>query len=332
MILKYPAMLLLIIPVILFLWLTYTKTSPGKSIYYPLSNRNFPIKDGLLQYALMLPLVLKIIIFSCIILALARPQTSSTHTNRSAEGIDIMLALDVSKSMTIEDYRPHSRLEVAKDTIKKFIEGRKDDRIGFLMFSGESVTLCPPTLDYEILDKSIDTADTEQLKDGTAIGDALANAVGRLKDSTSKSKIIILVTDGDNNAGSIAPLTAGSLAVGYGIKVYSIAMGKEGLVPFPVVDYSSGRPQKFYQQVNSAINPELLMKIANETGGKFFRSEEASSLKNIFAEIDSLEKTKVETKEKIEWNEHFQKILALGLLFFLLDFFLSRTKFRILPS
>ncbi len=334
MILKYPALLLVAFPVLFVLWLSHSKITKGKKILYPLQHRALPFKKGLSQYMLMLPLLLKIIGSLFIIVALARPQTSTSNTKRSAEGIDIMLVLDVSKSMVIEDYKPYSRLDIAKETIRKFVAGRKDDRIGFLMFSGEAVTLCPPTLDYEILDHAIESADTEQLKDGTAIGDALATAVGRIKDSKSPSRVIILVTDGDSNMGSIAPLTAGSLAQGYGIKVYSIALGKEGLVPFPTtdVDLSTGHPYKVYHQVESTINPELLMKISAETGGKFFRPTEADALKNVFAEIDKLEKNKVEKKENIQWNEHFQKFLVLGLLFLFLDFILSRTRLRVLPN
>lgn len=332
MILKYPAMLLIAIPILLVLWISHSKITHGKKLLYPMHHRGLKFKSGLAQYMLVLPLLLKISAAFFLVIALARPQTSTSHTKRSAEGVDIMIALDVSKSMVIEDYKPYSRLDVAKETIRRFIAGRKDDRIGFLMFSGDAVTLCPPTLDYEMLDRAVESADTEQLKDGTAIGDALATAVGRIKDSKSPSRIIILVTDGDNNMGSIAPLTAGSLAQGYGIKVYSIALGKEGLVPFPEIDYSSGRPYKIYHQVESTINPELLMKISAETGGKFFRPTEADALKKVFAEIDKLEKSKVEKKENIQWNEHYQKFLLLGLCILFLDFILSRTRLRVLPN
>lgn len=332
MIFRYPAAFLLIPLCFLILWLRHTGRGPGKRILYPFSQRkiNFGVTRGfLLTYV---PLLLKSVALSFLVFAVARPQTSSTNTKRSSEGIDIMIAFDVSKSMLIEDYQPYSRLDVAKDTVKKFIAGRKDDRIGFLMFSGESITLCPPTLDYEVLEQAVDQANTNSLKDGTAIGDALANAVNRIKDSPAKSKVIILITDGDNNMGSITPLTAGGIAQGYGIKVYSIALGKEGLVPLPVYDNSFGIMRKRYEQIESSIKPDLLMKISEETGGKFFRPRETSSLKEVFKEIDKLERNRVETRERVQWEEHFQKFLLLGLIFLAVDFILGRSILRVLPN
>jgi Ca-activated chloride channel family protein len=304
----------------------------AKRILFPFSHNKAGISSKRRGFRVYLSPALKIAALALLVFALARPQSSTSQTRRTAEGIDIMMVLDVSQSMVIEDYDPYSRLDIAKDTIKKFIMGRKDDRIGFLIFSGEAVILCPPTLDYNVLLNAVDMANTSDLKDGTAIGDGLATAVSLIKDSNAKSKVIILATDGDNNMGSVAPLTAGHIAAGYGIRVYTIALGREGMVPFPQIDYSTGVPRKVYQNVNSTINPELLEKIAEETHGKFFRPTDVDSLKNVYKEIDKLEKTKVETKERIHWNELYQDFLLLAILFLALDFILTRTFLRILPN
>ena len=332
MTLRYPILLLLFPFGLYLVWLQLQQRVQSKRILFPFSH----LKEGLAAkgrgFRKYLSPFLKIMAIAFLSIALARPQSSSSQTRRTAEGIDIMMILDVSQSMVIEDYDPYSRLDIAKDTIKKFIMGRKDDRIGFLIFSGESVTLCPPTLDYNVLLNAVDMANTSDLKDGTAIGDGLASAVNRLKDSNAKSKVIILATDGDNNMGSIAPLTAGHIAAGFGIRVYTIALGREGLVPFPVMDYSTGSPRKVYQNVNSTINPELLEKIAEETHGKFFRPTDVDSLKNVYREIDKHEKTKVETKERIQWTELYQNFLLIALLLLALDFILARTYLRILPN
>ena len=326
----YPYILLLF-PLLCFL--VFRTKRKGKSLAFPIVNRNFRKPSGLF-WPILIPLVLRCLAFLFLLLALARPQSSSSQVRRITEGVDIMIALDVSQSMSIEDVdvEEKNRLDVAKDTVKKFIQGRKDDRIGFVMFSGESVTLCPPTLDYEILLDTVNQAQMNVLKDGTAIGEALATSVNRLKDSTAKSRVIILVTDGDNNMGAIAPLTAGEIATGYGIKVYTIALGKEGEVKYPETQNFFGIQRKTYRYTQSSINPTLLMKIAEETGGKFFRADDASSLERVFKEIDKQEKNKIETKDRILWEEHFQTFLLVALLLFLLEFALSKTVYRILPE
>lgn len=275
---------------------------------------------------------LRALALSLLLIALARPQTESSQSRRLSQGIDIMIAFDVSKSMLIEDFDGQNRIDTAKVKVREFVRNRSDDRIGFLMFSGEAITLCPPTLDYQVLDSAIEAATTDQLKDGTAIGDAIASAVNRIKDSTAKSRIIILITDGDNNMGSVAPLTAGSLAKGFGIKVYSIALGREGTVDMPIYVTVFGQQRKQMQRVNSTINPELLKKISAETGGKFFRAQEEDSLEKVLSEIDQLEKSKVETKTRTRQHEHYYYPLSLALIFIFLEFALARTRLRILPG
>lgn len=329
--LRYPLALLLI-PVAF--WLLYAALGTRfarKVLHFPIAHRGLPL-GTLNRWAEYIPFGLRALGMALAIFALARPQTSTSQSLRNAEGIDIMLALDVSQSMVIEDMGGRSRIEFAKETLQKFIDGRKDDRIGFAIFSGEAISLCPPTLDYEFLHSAVSMADVNQLRDGTAIGDGLAISVNRLKDSVAKSRIVILLTDGDNNMGAIAPLTAGDIAAGYGIKVYTIAMGSEGVVNVPQYVNTPFGKQRIVTQIVSSINPTLLMKIADVTNGKFYRAADASSLRRIFADIDKLERTHVEKKDRVLWSEHFQVFLALALLCLVADLVLRQTKFRVLPE
>jgi Ca-activated chloride channel homolog len=331
MIFRYPIALALIPAVLWLLYRAMRLRGANKVLHFPLAHREVALGTRM-QLPVWLPFCLRAAAFALALMALARPQTSTSQTKRNSEGIDIMITLDVSKSMTTEDVGEEgkSRIEAAKDTIHRFIAGRHDDRIGFSIFSGDSITLCPPTLDYDFLHSAVDMADVNMLKDGTAIGDGLATAVNRLKDSNAKSRIVVLATDGDNNMGAIAPLTAGEVAAGYGIKVYTIAMGSEGIVNVP--DGRNIFGQKVYHQEESTINPELLVKISELTGGKFYRALDSSALHRIFGEIDKLERTRVERKERVLWDEHFQPFLLLALLFFAADLILRSTKFRILPE
>jgi Ca-activated chloride channel family protein len=333
MTLKYPWVLLFLPIIIALIYWGIRGGGYQKVIAFPLANRNFKIPPRLL-FPTLIPFLVRCLAISFAIFALARPQTSSSQVRRLTEGIDVMIALDVSQSMTIEDVdvRDRNRLDVAKETVKKFIGGRQDDRIGFLMFSGEAITLCPPTLDYQILLDSVDRSDVGLLRDGTAIGEALATASNRLKDSNAKSRVVVLITDGDNNMGSIEPLDAGEIAAGYGIKVYSIALGKQGVVQYPEYQNFFGVRKKVYRQTNSTINPDLLMKISQETGGKFFRADDEDSMERVFEEINKLEKNRVETKDRILWEEHYQLFLLASFLTFLLDLLLRVTIFRILPG
>lgn len=327
--LHYP-LLLALIPVVVWLLLLALKgRSALKVLHFPIAHRHLSLGSHL-RMPVWLPFTLRTLAFALAIVALARPQTSSSQTKRTSEGIDIMFAFDVSQSMLIQDMGGgRNRLNTAKETVHRFIEGRKDDRIGFSVFSGEAITLCPPTLDYEFLHSAVNLADVNQLRDGTAIGDGLATALNRLKDSTAKSRVVILITDGDNNMGAIAPLTAGDIAVGYGVKVYTIALGSEGVVNIPTKD-QFGR--QVVAQVVSTINPALLMKIADATGGKFYRANDPGSLKLIFNDIDKLERSKVEKKDRVSYQEYFQPFLLLALLLFFMDLALRSTVFRVLPE
>jgi Ca-activated chloride channel homolog len=280
-----------------------------------------------------LPLLLMAAGICLMIVALARPQESSTKIKRNVEGIDIMVAFDISDSMLIEDMAPVNRLESAKETIKKFVEGRKTDRIGLVVFSGESYTRVPLTLDYPLLIKSVSEVETSRnIKMGTAIGVALANAVGRLKDSTAKSRVVIFMTDGENNSGTIDPETALDIAKGFGVKIYSIGIGRDGQAQLPVVmEDAFGRKIKRYRPMHSKVNEDLLGRMARETGGKFWRATTSDGLEGVFKEIDRLEKSKVEVNQFTKYTELFQKYLRLGVVLFLCGWFLHMTAYRRVP-
>ncbi|MBC7690372.1 MAG: VWA domain-containing protein [Methylotenera sp.] len=277
-------------------------------------------------------ILLKYLGIALIIFSLARPQNSFKQTERTVSGIDIIMLMDFSASMNIEDMGDRSRFELAKDTMEGFIKGRQNDRIGLVIFSGEAITLAPPTLDYPLVMKALKDAQIGILKDGTAIGDGLALAVNRLKNSKAKSRVVVLLTDGDNNVGQIDPATAGELAAGYGIKVYTIAIGKEGRVKMPIRRQGAfGNAVTSYQWFDNALNPQLLQQIAKETDGRFYRVEDEGTLDRVFKEIDQLEKTDVKSSEKVKYEENYQKPLKWGAALLILEKILSSGVWRVLP-
>lgn len=277
-----------------------------------------------------LPNALKVTGLVLVVVALARPQRSDTKIKRNVEGIDIVVVLDISDSMLIEDMQPENRLESSKKVIHDFIKGRISDRIGLVVFSGESYTRVPMTLDYPLLMNNLAQVQTSHnIKMGTAIGVALANAVGRLKDSTAKSRVIILLTDGENNSGTIDPETAIEMAKSLGIKTYSIGMGRDGQAQLPVyLDNGRGGKVKRYRPIHSAINDELLQKMASDTGGKYYRAIDGEALEKVFKDIDRLEKTKVEVSEYTRYQELFPPYLEAGLALLVVSAFLGRTILR----
>lgn len=270
-----------------------------------------------------------------VILAIARPQAADTLVRKNVEGIDIMIALDISDSMLIEDMKPENRIESAKLTIKNFIKSRSTDRIGIVIFAGESFTMVPLTLDYELLMSRVDevtTAQQARIKDGTAIGVALANAAGRLKDSTAKTRVVIFATDGENNSGTIDPETGLTIAKGYGVKIYSIGMGQSGPTKIPVYQKDVfGNKVKSYQPFESTVNDDLLGRFASETGGKYYRASEPDSLRKVFADIDRQEKTKIDINKYTRYTELFKSYLIWGIGFYLLAWALGLTVFRRAP-
>lgn len=277
-------------------------------------------------------LLLKYVGLAFMLIALARPQSSYRQTQRTVSGIEIMMVMDVSLSMNIEDLAERSRFDVAKDMMENFIKGRENDRIGFVIFSGEPLTLAPPTLDYGLVLKALREAAMGVLKDGTGIGDGLSLAVSHLRNSKAKSKVIILLTDGDNNVGQVDPATAGELAAGYGIKVYTIAIGREGRVRMPIRHKGVfGNTITTYQWFENALNPELLQYISKITAGKFYRVTDEGALEKVFKEIDQLEKTEIKSTERIRYDEVFEKPLKLGMVLLLLEQVLARSWWRLIP-
>lgn len=261
------------------------------------------------------------------VIAMARPQLSLTEEKVKADGIDIMLAMDLSSSMLSKDFDP-DRLEVSKMVAKEFVGKRTHDRIGLVVFAGEAFTQCPLTTDHNIVTDFLSGLQVGMLEDGTAIGMGLATAVNRLKDSNSKSKIIILLTDGVNNAGYINPNTAAEIAKQYDVKVYTIAVGTMGQALSPVNRRNDG--QYMFAMAKVEIDTELLKKISQMTDGKYFRAIDRASLENIYAEIDRLEKTEIEVNVYKRYKDEFRIFLYLGLGMLLLFWLLSHTVFRTL--
>ncbi|RKU08917.1 aerotolerance regulator BatA [Candidatus Poribacteria bacterium] len=272
--------------------------------------------------------VLRFIVLALLIVTLARPQLSESQAYRLAEGIDILLALDISESMRAEDFEGANRIQTAKSVINDFLTHRENDRIGLVVFAGESFTLCPLTLDYPVLAELLSDVKLGQLEDGTAIGDALATAIHRLRVSESKTKIVIFLTDGENNAGSIAPKTAASLAASDGIKVYTIGMGKEGGARIPYADTTFG---KRYREVLTYLDENTLKLIASTTGGSYFRATDLQSLKQIYTEIDRFEKTKFEVANAIVRKELAGYFLIPTILLLGIEILLSNTVLRKIP-
>jgi len=279
-------------------------------------------------------IVLRCIGIGLIAVALARPQKGTSEEEVTTDGVDIMLVLDVSYSMKALDFQPKNRLFVAKETIKEFIQKRHNDRIGLVVFAKRSYTKCPLTLDYNVLTQFLDGVTFETYSDQTAIGTALATAGNRIKDSHAKSKVIILLTDGGNNAGDIAPLAAANALGQLGIKIYTIGVGKEGEVPYPVemIDRFTGKiVGTQVQMMKSDLDEQLLADIAQPTGGKFFRAQNTEKLKEIYDTIDKMEKTQIKTKLYTSYADKFFPWLAWGALVLLLENLLSYTWLRRIP-
>jgi Ca-activated chloride channel family protein len=267
-----------------------------------------------------------------LILALARPQSPVADSKIQSEGIDIVLAIDCSTSMLAEDFKlggqRQNRVEVVKNVVKDFIMGRKNDRIAIVAFASRAYTVCPLTLDYGWLLDNLERVKSGLVEDGTAIGSGIATSLNRLKDSKGKSKVVILLTDGRNNTGKISPLTASEAAKALKIKVYTIGAGSKGPAPYPVKDFFGNT---VYQPVQIDIDEDTLIKIADMTGAKYFRATDTESLRKIYKEIDGLEKTVIEEKGYLEYNELFNIFLILSLAFLLLDIVLSNTILRKIP-
>jgi Ca-activated chloride channel family protein len=273
-----------------------------------------------------LPFICRMLCLGFIIVALAKPQTKNENQRTEGEGVDIILCIDVSGSMTAQDFQPN-RLEAAKAVAIDFVNRRITDRIGVVIFSGESFTQCPLTTDHAVLVSAIKNIRNGLLEDGTAIGSGLSTSVDRIRTSASKSKIVVLLTDGENNGGLIDPKTAKEIAKAFGIRVYTIGVGSEGYATQP-----ENTPMGVVtQQVKVSIDEKLLTEIANETGGKYFRAKDNETLAGIYSEIDGLEKTKMEVINTIRYNDKFFPFIAAAIFFLLLELILRYLVLRKFP-
>lgn len=317
---------LLLLP-LLAAWYLLIVPRRRPALYYPRVDllRRLPVSP--VQRFHWLPQALRVAVVALLLLAMARPQTGRRISTVLTEGIDIVITLDVSHSMLAEDFKPRNRLHVAKQTIAKFIEGRRNDRIGLVVFAGRAYTQCPLTTDYGVLATLLDEIQVGMLEDPTAIGTAIATSTARLKNTDSASKIVVLVTDGRNNAGNIDPQTAADLAAAVGVKVYTIGVGREG-----EVDYPDPRSFTGYTKIKSDIDEETLKAIAETTGGAFFRAHDPDALESIFSRIDQLERTKRETRDYTRYRELFPLPAILALLLLLVERVLVATRFRVIPG
>ncbi len=323
----YPWVLyfLAIVPIMIFWYWRFGKKRQPSVTYSSLSVfKEFPVswKERLRH----LPIILRSAAVAVLIVALARPQSYSSGQNVTTEGIDIVMALDISGSMISEDLKPN-RVEAAKKVIDNFINDRPNDRIGLVVFARQAFTQCPLTIDHSVLENLLQKVEPGMVPDGTAIGNGIADAVNRLKNGKAKSKVIILLTDGVNNAGEIDPLTAAEIAKTFGIRVYTIGVGTEGEAPYPIQTPFGIR----YQMMPVQIDEGLLQQIANITGGQYFRATDNRTLRDIYKKIDSLEKTKIQVTSYRNAAELFYGWLEAGFLLILLELLLSRTIFKKLP-
>ncbi len=273
-----------------------------------------------------LPFILRVIALSLLVIVMARPEFHSSRRKVNVEGIDIMIALDVSGSMRARDLKP-DRLQAAKNMAERFIDGRKNDRIGLVIFSGEAFTQCPLTTDHTVLKNLFKPIKSGMIEDGTAIGDGLATAINRIKDSKAISRVIILLTDGVQNSGSIDPITAADIAKEYGIRVYTIGVGSKGTAPMPVK--TAYGEQIMNVPVN--IDEKILQKVAKITDGEYFRATSNQSLANVFKDINKLEKSKIDVNIFLNKEDEFSYFAIAALVFLLLELVLRISIYRVKP-
>lgn len=321
---EYLFLLLLLIPIGFWYWWKMRNSEASVQISSIGKLRKMP--QTLRLKFRHLPFILRILTITSLIFAIARPQTSSSWSAETTEGIDIMMSMDISGTMQADDLRPN-RIEGAKTVASEFIVSRPNDNIGLVVFAAESFTLCPLTIDHNVLLNLFSGIKYGMIEDGTAIGLGLANAVNRVKEGKSKSKVVILLTDGSNNQGDIAPITAAEIAKTFGIRVYTIGIGSHGMVNLPV-------PTPFgvqYQQMKSEFDEVTLKQIADKTGGKYFRAKNNRELREIYQEIDKLEKTKIDVKQFNNKTELFYLFGLLSFLFLFVEILLKNSWLRSAP-
>jgi Ca-activated chloride channel family protein len=323
----YPYWLLLLIAIpLLILFYVLKNKKQIASLSLPSLEWTKGLKPNFKTRFRHLPFALRMLVLSLLIIVMARPQIHSSQRKVNVEGIDIIMALDVSGSMRARDLKP-DRLQAAKEVAKEFIDGRKNDRIGLVIFSGEAFTQCPLTTDHNVLKNLFKPIKSGMIEDGTAIGDGLATAINRIKDSKAISRVIILLTDGVQNSGSIDPVSAAQIAKTYGIRIYTIGVGSKGTAPMPV-------QTAFGEQIMNVpvnIDEDILKKVAKSTDGKYFRATSNKSLKEVYHEIDKLEKSKIDVNIFMNKSEEFLYFAIAALALLLLEITLRLSIFRIKP-
>lgn len=322
---EYLYLLLLLLPVLA--WYIFKQYQADASLQISDLQRLVKSSEKLSTKLLFhTPFLLRFLAITLLIIVVARPTLSNSIRNETTEGIDIVLAMDISGTMLAEDLRPN-RLEAAKRVATEFIVERPNDNIGLVVFAGESFTQCPLTTDHAVLVNLFSGIKYGIIEDGTAIGMGLANAVSRIKDSKAKSKVIILLTDGSNNAGEIAPLTAAEIAKTFGVRVYTIGVGTRGMARYPIQTPVGIR----YQDMPVDIDEDMLRQIANMTGGRYFRATDNENLKAIYTEIDQMEKTKIAVKEYKKKTEIYLPFAVVAFLFLVAELILKNTILKKLP-
>ncbi|MDO4738669.1 MAG: VWA domain-containing protein [Bacteroidales bacterium] len=319
-------LLLVLLPYVVWYVLKFKKSLP--SLKMPDTTKYAHVPKSFRLYLLHVPFVLRILLIFLVVCILARPQSKHSWSNTDVEGIDIMLAVDVSTSMLARDFKPN-RVEALKEVAKRFIDKRPNDNIGLSMFAGEAYTQCPLTADHVVLMNLYNSVDCNMaargiIDDGTAIGDGIMNAVLRLRESEAKSKVIILLTDGVNNSGNISPLTAAEIAKKYGIRIYTIGIGRNGMAPYPL-------PTGGTAMLPVEIDEQTMTKISTETGGQYFRAQENDELDAVYQDIDKMERTKFSVKQFSRRSELFEPFAIAALFVLLLEIFLRTVVLKRLP-
>jgi len=317
-------LLLVIIP--MAAWYIFRQKRNTASIQVSSTASIFRAPKTIRHYLRHLVFILQMVALAFFVVVLARPQSSRSWENMTTEGIDIVIALDISSSMLARDFAP-DRLEAAKNVAMEFISGREHDRMGLVVFAGEAFTQCPLTTDRAVLLNLFKDIKSGLIEDGTAIGNGLATAVNRIKDSQAVSRVIILLTDGENNRGEVAPMTAAEIAKTFGIRVYTVGVGSIGTAPYPVQTPFGME----LREMEVKIDEPLLTQMAEVTGGKYFRATGNKKLEEIYKEIDALEKSKIDVQQFSRRSEEFLPFAIAGILFLLISLFLRVTIFRNIP-
>ena len=319
-------LLLVLVPYIVWYVMRFKQSLP--SLKVPDTTKYVKVPKTFRLYLMHLPFLLRIILISLVVCILARPQSRHSWSNTDVEGIDIMLAVDVSTSMLAQDFKPN-RVEALKEIAQRFIEKRPNDNMGLTMFGGEAYTQCPLTTDHTVLMNLYNSVDCNMamrgvIDDGTAIGDGIMNAILRLKESQAKSKVIILLTDGVNNSGNISPQTAAEIAKKYGIRIYTIGIGRNGMAPYPL-------PTGGTAMLPVEIDEQTMTKISTETGGQYFRAQKNAELDAIYQDIDKMERTKFNVKQFSRRGELYQPFALAAMAVLLLEILLRTVVLKRLP-